>query len=54
MNLLIAGHDAEARESIDKAILINDSDEINNRIKSKIESVITGQSERPTFEETLG
>lgn len=54
MNLLIAGRDKEAKEAIGKAISINPNDEINQRIKTKIESVMTGQTKRPTFEEALG
>lgn len=51
MNLLIAGFDKEAKQEIDKALSINENDEINKRIRAKIESVIAGQSRRPTFEE---
>lgn len=54
MNLLIAGLDNEAKETIDKAITINPSDQINQRIKSKIESVIAGEIKRPTFVDSLG
>jgi len=54
MNLLIAGLDNEAKETIDKALLINPTDTINQKIKNKIESVISGQAKRPTFESSLG
>jgi len=54
MNLLIAGFDNEAKETINKAISINPDDNINRRIKIKIESVIAGHTKRPTFEEALG
>jgi tetratricopeptide (TPR) repeat protein len=54
MNLLIAGQDNEAIESINKAIAINPDDEINQRIKAKIEGVIAGHIKRPTFESSLG
>lgn len=54
MNLLIAGLDNEAKEAIDKAILLNPADDINQRIKSKIQAVISGQIKRPTFAESLG
>jgi tetratricopeptide (TPR) repeat protein len=54
MNLLIAGRDNDAKETIDQAIRINPTDDINKRIKAKIEGVLTGQIERPTFEDSLG
>lgn len=54
MNLLIAGLDNEAKEAIDKAILLNPEDDINQRIKNKIQAVISGQVKRPTFAESLG
>lgn len=54
MNLLIAGLDNEAKETIDKAISLNPSDQINQRIKTKIVSVISGQVKRPTYTESLG
>lgn len=53
MNLLIAGLDNEAKEAIDKAILLNPADSINQRIRTKIQGVISGQVKRPTFAETL-
>jgi len=54
MNLLIAGLDNEAKETIDKAIALNPNDDINQRIKTKIQGVISGQAKRPTFAESLG
>jgi len=54
MNLLIAGFDSDAKETIDKAITLNPSDNINQRIKAKIVSVISGQVKRPTYKESLG
>jgi tetratricopeptide (TPR) repeat protein len=54
MNLLIAGLDVEAKETIDKAISLNPADNINQRIKTKIQEVIAGQVKRPTFTESLG
>jgi tetratricopeptide (TPR) repeat protein len=54
MNLLIAGLDEEARETIDKAMLINQNDKINRTIQLKIENVISGKVKRPTFEQALG
>ena len=54
MNLLIAGLDNEAKEVIDKAILLNPADNINQRIQSKIQAVISGHVKRPTFAESLG
>lgn len=53
MNLLIAGFDKEATDTIDKAILLNPADKINQRIKEKIQSVTAGQIDRPTFEESI-
>lgn len=52
MNLLIAEQDQEAKNTIDKAILINPDDEINKRIKLKIENVIAGKVKRPTFKDS--
>jgi len=54
MSLLIAGLDIDAMETIDKAISLNPSDQINQRIKTKIVSVISGQVKRPTYTESLG
>jgi tetratricopeptide (TPR) repeat protein len=54
MNLLIAGQDKEAKETIDKSISINQTDKINQAVKSKIEGVISGNITRPTFGQTLG
>lgn len=53
MNLLIAGKDQEAKENIEKAIKLNPTDEINKRIQSKINSVISGQERRPTFKDSI-
>jgi len=53
MNLLIAGLDSEAKTVIDKAILLDSTDEINQRIKSKVENVIAGIEPRPVFEDTI-
>jgi tetratricopeptide (TPR) repeat protein len=54
MNLLIAGLDKEAKETIDKAISLSPDDNINNKIKDKIEAVIAGQIRRPIFKEASG
>jgi tetratricopeptide (TPR) repeat protein len=54
MNLLVAGLDNEAKEAIEKAILLNPDDDINQRIKGKIQAVRSGQVKRPTFIESLG
>lgn len=54
MNLLIAGKDQEAKETIEKALKLNPADEINKRIQSKINSVISGQVRRPTFKDSVG
>jgi len=54
MNLLIACRDSEALECINKAIAISPGDEINRKIKAKIERVIAGKIKRPTFESSIG
>jgi tetratricopeptide (TPR) repeat protein len=54
MNLLIAGLDYEAKETIETAISLNPADNINQRIKTKIHGVISGQIKRPTFKESIG
>jgi len=53
INLLIAGLDNEAKETIEKAISLNPSDHINQRIKTKIQGIIAGHVKRPTFKESL-
>jgi tetratricopeptide (TPR) repeat protein len=53
MNLLIAGRDLEAKETIDRAITVEPTDQINQRIKEKIDGVISGKIHRPSFEESL-
>ena len=53
MNLLIAGRDHEALETINQGLAVSPADEINQRIKTKIEGVISGKIKRPTFESTL-
>lgn len=54
MNLLIAGLDSDAKDAIDKALLLNPNDDINQTIKNKIQAVILGQVKRPTFIEIVG
>ena len=54
MNLLIAGLDDEAKTTIDLALKINSTDQINQTIKPKITNVIAGKEERPTFANTIG
>jgi tetratricopeptide (TPR) repeat protein len=49
MNLLVDGHDNEAMEIIEKALLINPNDSMNINIKKKIENVILKKEKRPTF-----
>lgn len=53
MNLLIAKKDKEAKEIIGKAIRIQPNDSINRNIESIIRDVISGDRNRPTFEETI-
>lgn len=53
MNLLIAGKDQEARETIDKAIKIQPNDSVNRNIESIINEVLLGKRERPTFENAI-
>ncbi len=54
MNLLITGHDQDAKDTINKALLSDPNDEINKRIKQRIDDVIAGVKKRPTFKESLG
>lgn len=54
MNLLIAGLDDEAKNTIDKAVLLNPEDTINQRIKAKVYGIIEGREQRPTFKDSIG
>jgi tetratricopeptide (TPR) repeat protein len=54
LNLLIAGFDDEAKKAIEKALSIDSTDKINQKIKAKIIEVIAGQTKRPKFNETIG
>lgn len=54
MNLLIAGLDREAKETIDKAISIDPADKINQNIQKKIEGVLAGRASRPAFKDSIG
>jgi tetratricopeptide (TPR) repeat protein len=51
LNLLIGGLDEAAIETIDKALVLDPSDKINQRIKIKIMQVISGKISRPSFSE---
>lgn len=53
MNLLIAGKDSEAEESIKKALETDPDDAINKNIQKRINDVISGKTKRPLFDETL-
>lgn len=48
MNLLIAGQDEEAIQTIDKAMAIDPNDQINKNVKKRIEDTIKGIKQRPT------
>jgi len=54
MNLLVAEKDDEAKQVIEKALLINPNDTYNQRIKKKIENVILKKEKRPTFKDAIG
>jgi tetratricopeptide (TPR) repeat protein len=54
MNLLVAELDDEAKDTIEKALLINPNDDYNKRIKQKIENVISGKERRPTYSDAIG
>jgi tetratricopeptide (TPR) repeat protein len=54
MNLLVAEKDDEAKQVIEKALLINPNDTYNQRIQKKIENVILKKEKRPTFKEAIG
>jgi len=53
MNLLVAEFDEEAKEIIEKAILLNPDDKINRNIKQKIENVILKKERRPNFSDAI-
>ncbi|WP_343703228.1 hypothetical protein [Chitinophaga sp.] len=53
MNLLIAGQDQEALETISLAISLNFDDKINRHIFDKISGVISGSMKRPTFADVI-
>ncbi|MCB9223565.1 MAG: SseB family protein [Crocinitomicaceae bacterium] len=53
MNLLVAGRETEAKETIEKAFILNDSDQINANISRMINDVINGKKKRPTFDDLL-
>jgi tetratricopeptide (TPR) repeat protein len=53
MNLLIAGLDNDAKATIEKALEINASDEVNKNVNNIIVSVINGKSVRPTFKDVI-
>lgn len=54
MNLLVAEKDDEAKQVIEKALLINPKDTYNQRIQKKIENVILKKEKRPTFKDAIG
>lgn len=53
MNLLIAGKDQEAINTIETALQLRPKDSVNKNIKEKILNVINGKSKRPTFKELI-
>lgn len=53
MNLLVAEFDDEAKEIIEKAMLLNPEDKINKNIKQKIENVILKKERRPKFSDAI-
>lgn len=54
MNLLVAKKNDEAKQVIEKALLINPNDTYNQRIQKKIENVILKKEKRPTFKDSIG
>ena len=53
MNLLIVGKDAAAQTLIEQALAIHPNDTVNQNVAAIIKSVLAGQRNRPTFEDTL-
>ncbi|MBC5843203.1 hypothetical protein H8R25_01955 [Flavobacterium sp. F-392] len=53
MNLLVAEFDVEAKDIIEKAILLHPQDKINRNIKQKIENVILKKEKRPKFNDAI-
>lgn len=53
MNLLVAEKDLEAKEVIEKAIILQPNDSVNRNIESMIKDVLSGKRERPTFEDVI-
>lgn len=53
MNLLVAKRDAEAKETIERAIKIRPLDRINKNIESIVKDVISGKRKRPAFEDVI-
>lgn len=53
MNLLVAKKDLEAKEAIEKAIIIQPNDSVNRNIESIVKDVLSGKRERPTFEDVI-
>ncbi len=51
LNLLVAGKNQEAVESIKKALTINPNDQINKHISKIVNDVVNGDKKQPTFDE---
>ena len=54
MHLLLNFKDQESLETIEKALLVNPGNKINEDIKMVVENVINGKMKRPTCKETIG
>lgn len=53
MNLLVAGKDAEALQTIKEAIKIQPNDDVNKNIASMVRDVLDGKRKRPSFEDVI-
>ncbi|WP_270087109.1 SseB family protein [Sphingobacterium sp. SYP-B4668] len=53
MNLLLAHRDIEAQETIEEALRLQPDDSVNRHIESIVNGVLSGERERPTFEELV-
>ena len=54
INLLVAGRNDEAQETINEGLQIKKNDRTNQHIKQLIEAVVSGEKSTPTFEDLLG
>ena len=53
LNNLTQHYLIEAKEVIEKAIILQPNDSVNRNIESIIKDVLSGKRERPTFEDVI-